>query len=1514
MAEFLIGFAISSFFTLVGYLSRPKQPSRQSPNSGLTSLKADSPLPFVFGRQAVGGNIFAITDADVKGKKMTCWVSLGEGPIASIYDMKINDKPLSDISATRVSDSGANDKFMRFLFQYWNGGIDVNESQENLENINILYSDLDVTTLSKPGNEIHPGTAYFGINVRAGSEIGRVPNFSTFIEGLTLPKIPQKDGSILLYISDHNKYLTWAYDNTESDPFDDIKISKSSIFAFNVPNFRKRWVHYTANLLNFYDAGAGITYQSTPASSLELDIEDLCLTIQAAMNYYHATGSYNVSTENGNYVQTERIKITADLPFILTPRTGGHYYDSIFEDLGFRTNHDIGIWDLGVDFANTNNSTAPFHLEWPWFLGVNDKTHHEIPGMNISIIGWPLRTLSGRTEFLADFTYDRTFSDNPARVFYFMETVVFNKSVDVESFYNAEKDFNYLLSGFYDKVLLRSHELDIELPIGSWFGDAEINNAYMGGLKYIGSPSYIHDDHRATVIRGTPVGNELLIKNPVAFMFNESSNNYGIILIPATSIHDTYKEESYLIIDMNKERNISEISVEQEFQYNFLIQYSTNKVDWTDLHDRGVSGDYTFEEEDMVQTYSSKIPFTARYLKILNIKYSTLNEQHTSIEDDTFTDIKDRNVAAWVVRRIRIFEGYLARRYRCDLTVDSSLTRKEFHAFMSANYGMFKSSIDASDTTKIGLYKEEDSLELIDQDMFIKGTLKLHSIPASESFNSLLYSFFDINQDFASHPIVLNDDADQARQLRTISGDYESYVIQGPRQHLVGHCREQQAYRFAESKMKALKLASFILEIEATRNATLLEVGSVYEINYAEWSLDGSPDYILNGFYGRLIKRVRYSDERYLLLFEQHDNNVFYLTPREFTPIKSFTRPNPTLITAVTNLKIELLKNNSLFNPGNIYFRLTWDTPLHNNGFIGTEIYYKILNTEYDSLEDYTFLKRSDGKMFSLVVIPQNFIPNLIISFMLYSVASNGSISTSVVTKSIQLTEEMFKSDPIVNLHIANEKDILNHPDYYVEDDLYIAWSDVSNTGQNTGEFINREISGTANKLTSEFNLAFYNIYIQGKLHGEDSSWETVKIYRQYSTDFTYTSRQNQADFQAYIANSTPDGIIRINGPIKDIRVGVSKVNVFEIESDIVWMECTHIGDWRSINYLTTLNIFGGTYFAIYPSDAAINEVDKTLYILNKNNPDTVLDPFQLDVSIVTSSFQVSEIEVLDDYSGDSTQSTCTVTTDENLQIFYVKDDSGYRIRFAQISSGSLNHGGTGSEVDLITSGITQFTRLDSVSYKNKNSLLLIYHDSTNSDGMIVVNEYSISGVTLTLQSQNSIYNFLETDYCIYKAQFALSEDRYLHGVYLCSDYSNEYAKIKYFKFDLQNGLFVIEPIDLLDSIIDGSSFETTSTFSTVLWSVKMFYDTDLDIIYVSYFADLKTYILRFSVQDAEIFKVKEEKFGRLSDVSNIMLNVPQIMLLSDTLDRMYLFATSSSSNADKYLTMYIYNLDGNKL
>lgn len=117
------------------------------------------PVPIVYGRCRVGGNIFMQTFYDDSLQKMDMFVGVSEGPIQSIKSVYANDVVLID-----------------------ENGDDVHELVESSLNLHLGEPD-QVADSRDPGANAYPNTAYIALTLKAQDGLSGNPVISSIVEG-----------------------------------------------------------------------------------------------------------------------------------------------------------------------------------------------------------------------------------------------------------------------------------------------------------------------------------------------------------------------------------------------------------------------------------------------------------------------------------------------------------------------------------------------------------------------------------------------------------------------------------------------------------------------------------------------------------------------------------------------------------------------------------------------------------------------------------------------------------------------------------------------------------------------------------------------------------------------------------------------------------------------------------------------------------------------------------------------------------------------------------------------------------------------------------------------------------------------------------------------------------------------------------------------------------------------------------------------------------------------------------
>jgi len=117
------------------------------------------PVPIVYGRCRVGGNIFMQTFYDDSMQKMDMFVGVSEGPIQSIKSVYANDVVLID-----------------------ENGDDVHELVESSLNLHLGAPD-QVADSRDPGGSTYPNTAYIALTLKAQDGLSGNPVISSIVEG-----------------------------------------------------------------------------------------------------------------------------------------------------------------------------------------------------------------------------------------------------------------------------------------------------------------------------------------------------------------------------------------------------------------------------------------------------------------------------------------------------------------------------------------------------------------------------------------------------------------------------------------------------------------------------------------------------------------------------------------------------------------------------------------------------------------------------------------------------------------------------------------------------------------------------------------------------------------------------------------------------------------------------------------------------------------------------------------------------------------------------------------------------------------------------------------------------------------------------------------------------------------------------------------------------------------------------------------------------------------------------------
>ena len=1256
---FFISLGITAFSTGVSFLLNRNNGSKNRLDATQTSLRPDEPLPWIIGRQAVGGIIFEQTDANLEGKKAAFWVALGEGPLCTIYDMLVNNLNVGELGLGRQDEDGLQLETQRHPFEFWNGDIDGNsEPRDNLGALNENDKQLAGGLMTRPGHSVQefPGTSYFGIFMWGSPTSGGIPQFRVMVEGLLLPKIPDATNTIMTFVSAHNKWITWK--ETTLD------------------------VYYSADILDYVEFAIGGTQEdmvltrddSNNAIEVSVTLEVLCVAIAAVMTAVSLSdlphAQFNVFAGEASpttYNVKRPVRIESDEPFILTTKTGGHYGDSIFEDLGFYTHRDEGVWDFGEHSSSTNPWTAPFGYNVPFFLtGVKENPtnfQHTLVPQSSDNFPFVEFEFDGGYSYVAQFKFNRTFSDNPVRAKYFFETFIFNKTVDNASFVLAERKQSRIVENFYDAVELQSQEITLEFPVieGEQAGHAE----YHSSVPSNQGPILV-----------------ALKKNAIGLAFDGRANTYGILAGWAGT---------YMTVDMKSERSIIGVEITQNFNYCLKVEYATDDGiigPWTVLKDfTDGSGGYDDQEGGTGLKEHLDAPVTARWIRFSEFVVDPEDAEALRefskdiIKGSLIPDVVVRGgffTDLWVASKIRIMQGFPARYARCDVTINKSLQRKEIHSMLNQAYAMFDYQIDGK--MAVGVYKAEDPDGLVTDESIIPNTFNIEDISSDMLFNQVLISYFDVHDAFISHPLIINDVEDQNLRRRNSEGTNTNVIIHGPRQYMDGHVRRQQADRYVESSLLAQRVAPFKIEFEATRDARAWEVGKVYEIQHAYFNADGVKSYRLgsatDGFKARLRRKVQYFDNRFLTVWEAHNDNVFLPNPRRYTevPVQA-DRQQFSRISEPPSVNVSVAFDSLAVDPSSLIFRLTWPDPAYSANMTGCVMAFKIRTPTVNDTEDdpWRALPRSQGRNYAVIKTSDlrlqetgesiNLQVNSAIKFRLKSINAFGVQSPlAIETEEVTIGPDLFRPHAVSGLRLVNS--IEGNPGVYIDNEARIEWAGGHPQGKNFGPK-NRGGIASKNVTLKDSGFDYYKIDIRFQL--DDGSYVSIASTHLADRALNLSAVGNQSIWDTYLRTLDADNPLQdLVGPRKKLRIGVSVVNTLGVESIPVWIDIEHKGDFRKASLISNASIYGEAD-TIYSSQecTVLSNGD----ILFTGNEQLNTAPFtQKAVFIYTMTSAVTVKVVLDTVGGSDLAFTAFQSANNDLHFIwrvgntvkYAKYDDSY--------------------------------------------------------------------------------------------------------------------------------------------------------------------------------------------------------------------------------------------------------------
>ena len=889
-------------------------------------------------------------------------------------------------------------------------------------------------------------------------------------------------------------------------------------------------------------------------------------------------------------------------------------------------------------------------MNLPEFLTFNDQHEDLIDEV----------VLTGKTSHTSRFTWNETFSDDPIRAKYFFEKNVFKREVDEQSFYDAwKKTCTSIKDGsgnltFYDQIPLESQYMKIIPSFHQGFPtshDRLLTKEQAKSLWYHGS--------LYTSRVNVTVPEHFSVECPFGFVFDKKDSTIGGMFVnPDSSVAD----EFFVIVDLGNQFPVIKIEILQQFRYKLKIEYSTDNITYSDFKD------FTSDDFDEGLSEEKTSPITLRYLKFHTV---TVHSDDFDSSHDFYNGSRD-STFSWLVKNINIYEGYPSRYARMDYQFDRALTRKKIHELIDVTFGIF-SNIN-EEKMQPGVYKSEDSSGFITDESILPETFKINSLESSSYYNQLLFSYFDIHDNFNSHPIILNDTASQNRLAYDLDAEQVNEIIQGPRNHLVGHTRRQQAFRYAETQMLAQEITPYGFDFEATRDAQSWIVGKVYEVSHVFYNESGvikprlgtvTGDNITTGQLARLKRKIRYADHRYSTQWEFHDDNVFQPDPHLFTPI--VTRFNPIssrAIGPVRFLEVEIIPTHSSVSPSDLLFRLTWLPPHNSYNFVGAHIGFTV-SSGFSEEQIYINIGRSVGVRYAEVRLTRQVEVNSTVVFHVTALNSFGDRGHPVLSRAVYIHSNLFKPLPVANLRIWNQLD--KHPTWYTQNVVLFEWNATGKTGKNVGPK-NRNQVGKRNDTLKDRGQENFVVRVQAWTNIDDTTlryktnqihWKTLKEYRITDSRFSYHAIQNQEDwvnYQLKYLSVKEKGIID-HTPLKLFRIGVSQVNSLGGESEPLYIEATHKGDWRRIEGAGTQTFLQSKTVdsSFIPIDALIDANDNLVVMFFESGAKDNTTNY-----IRTESFQArpASCTAIDHVDETLPQGgKCFETSDGNIHFLYQKYD-----------------------------------------------------------------------------------------------------------------------------------------------------------------------------------------------------------------------------------------------------------------